>query len=142
MAVLTCTSGGNYSCSGGTWGCSRAIRRLKETDAASSQSGTVVDPVNRLQVTEFEPDPGDVICVGKKEFPADKYDIVVSDLENDMVDIAVFQLDGTLAFRGNRPKKYVQYATANRMAIPVMEALAIESAIKLDVEALNAQLVS
>ncbi len=139
MASLNCTAGGDYRCSGSLFGCRRAIIKLRETDATMiNQSGTSGRPINDFRITEFEPATGDVICVGKKEFSVDQYDIVVSELENGVVDVAVFEQDGPLIFRGQRPMKYVQYVTSNRVALPFMDAIELEDSVQVDVKDLLA----
>lgn len=137
MASISCTTSGgktSYTCTGGTaGGCSRAIARLKTVDNGAGNAPTEVAD---FRIIDVDPRTGDYVRVGLRNYPTDEYDIIVSELENDVAEVTVFKGD-RLIFRGNRPMKFVSYITADGAALPFMEALDVEDFVRLDIEDLE-----
>jgi len=139
MASVSCrTSNGktSYTCTGGTaGGCSRAIARLKTVDNGAGRAPTVISD---FRITDVDPRVGDYVRVGLRNYSSDKYDIIVSELNNDIAEVTVFKGD-RLIFRGERPMKFISYITADGAALPFMEALDIEDYVRLDVKDLESR---
>ncbi len=139
MASVSCTTSNgksSYTCTGGTaGGCSRAIARLKTVDNGAGRAPTVISD---FRITDVDQRIGDYIRVGLRNYSSDKYDIIVSELNNDIAEVTVFKGD-RLIFRGERPMKFISYITADGAALPFMEALDIENFVRLDVKDLESR---
>lgn len=141
MGTLTCetvVSGGEsknkYSCSG--IGCGRKIKKLKQQDAANPNSA-VHFPVSEFKVLDMQPGMNDAIFVGAREFSVFNHDVIISKLDNDVVDVVVF--DGEeIIFREKRPKATVRYAVGRCHEVSVFEAFEDEKDfMQLDVRDVN-----
>ncbi len=136
MATVTCVTEGNknkYSCTGTAGGCARAIAKLKTIDVADAP----IPELGELRILTTLPQRGDTVRVGLQSFSVEQYDIIVHELGDGRVAVAVFDGD-QIVFRGDRPTSLVKYVPGDGSGpLPFRETLNEEDFVRVDIQDLK-----
>jgi|GEM_PF-2336943 len=124
MATVVCTKNNgktSYVCTGGTAnGCAGAIGKLKALDVGTQDSPSNL-PISSVKLLDVSIGNNDSVVVGVRKFPVEEYDTIVTEMDDDVVEVIVFK-EEKLFFRGKRPKGLVTFVKDNSSSAPLIES--------------------